>query len=93
MKLKSKIKVQYIDKIPKEKKAGLYYYDIRNADFGNGYTIEKIVIVNNIGSLVSDTNILKNKDKITDLEYDKLEKQEVFNLITKECEEEVDLEV
>ncbi len=74
MNSKKVVKVEWIYKIPKkeERKKGLFYYDIRDADIGNGYTIERHVFVNNIGSLITNVDILKGKQYITDEEFNKL---------------------
>ena len=62
------LKIQQIDKIPppEEKNPELFYYDIRNSDIDNGYTTEKGVLVNNIGSLVTNKDILGDKEYIID---------------------------
>ncbi|MEG2235137.1 MAG: hypothetical protein RR144_01665 [Clostridia bacterium] len=88
-----KIKVQYVDKIPKNRIQRLYYFDIRNADMGNGYTIERFAKVNNIGSLVSNIDLLKDKDILTDEEFTKLEIEEVTDLLVKQNELESDMQL
>lgn len=88
-----KIKVQYVDKIPKNRIQSLYYFDIRNADMGNGYTIERFAKVNNIGSLVSNIDLLKDKDILTDEEFTKLEIEEVTDLLVKQNELESDMQL
>lgn len=44
------LKLQWLDKIPppEERNPELFYYDIRNSDIDNGYTIERGVLVDNI---------------------------------------------
>ncbi|MDO5556678.1 MAG: hypothetical protein Q4G05_00310 [Clostridia bacterium] len=88
-----KIKVQFISEIPKERIEGLYYYDIRNADMGDGYTIEKLAKVNNIGSLVSDTDLLKENDILTDEEFSKLNVDAVTDLLVRSNEIESNMEL
>lgn len=84
MDLEEKLKIQFIDKKPpiEERNSNLFYYDIRNSDVDNGYTIERDVLVNNIGSLIANTDILKDKEYITDEELQQMEFDEVtdFNL-------------
>ena len=62
------LKLQWLDKIPppEERDPKLFYYDIRDSEIDNGYTIERGVLVNNIGSLVTNKDILKDKEFITD---------------------------
>ena len=62
------LKLQWLDKIPppEERNPELFYYDIRNSDIDNGYTIDRGVLVNNIGSLVTNKDILKDKIKTID---------------------------
>lgn len=90
--MSEKIKIQYIDEIPKNRIQGLYYFDMRNADMGNGYTIERFAKVNNIGSLVSDTDLLKDTDILTDDEFTKLELEEVTDILVKQNKMESDKE-
>lgn len=80
--LDDKLKIQFIDKKPpiEERNPKLFYYDIRNLDVDNGYTIERDVLVNNIGSLIANKDILKNKEYITDEELQELEFDEVTDL-------------
>lgn len=80
--IEDKLKIQFIDKKPQveERNPNLYYYDIRDADVGNGYTIERDVLVNNIGSLVANKDILKDKEYITDEELQELEFEETTDL-------------
>lgn len=49
----------------KDKKEGLFYYELRSADEGNGYSIERHVVCNNIGSMVTDRDILGDAEFIT----------------------------
>ena len=58
----------------------MFYYDIRNSDVDNGYTIERNVLVNNIGSLIANKDILKDREYITDEEVQQLEFEEVTDL-------------
>ena len=76
------LKIQFIDKKPpiEERNPNLFYYDIRDADVGNGYTVERNVLVNNIGSLVTNKDILKDKEYITDEELQQLEFEETTDL-------------
>lgn len=64
----TKIRIQQIPYIPKPKdrKPDLFYYDLRDSEIDNGYTIERNVWANNIGSIVSDTDLLKDKNYIND---------------------------
>ena len=88
------LKIQWIDKIPppEERNPELFYYDIRNSDIDDGYTIEKGVLVNNIGSLVTNKNILGDKEYITDKELDNLHYEEVQDLYVKHNSIESDIE-
>ena len=89
------LKVQWLHKIPplEERNKDLFYYDIRNADFGSGYTIEKNVLINNIGSLVTNKDILQGKKFITDKEFEELHFKEVQDLYVKSNSIENDLEL
>lgn len=89
------LKLQWIDKIPppEERNPELFYYDLRNADIGNGFTIEKRVFVNNIGSIVTNQDILGDKEFITDDEFDNLHFEEVNNLYVEQNSMESDLEL
>ena len=55
------LKLQWIDKIPplEERNPELFYYDLRDSEIDNGYTVERGVLVNNIGSLVTNKDILE----------------------------------
>lgn len=88
------LKIQWIDKIPppEERNPELFYYDIRNSDIDDGYTIEKGVLVNNIGSLVTNKNILGDKEYITDKELENLHYEEVQDLYVKHNSIESDIE-
>lgn len=88
--LDDKLKIQFIDKKPpiEERNSRLFYYDIRNSDVDNGYTVERNVLVNNIGSLVANKDILKDKEYITDEELQQLEFEEVTDLQNTEIIEE-----
>lgn len=89
------LKIQWIDKIPppEERNAELFYYDIRNSDIDDGYIIEKGVLVNNIGSLVTNKDILSNKKFITDKELESLHYEEVQDLYVKHNSIESDIEL
>lgn len=89
------LKIQWIDKIPpqEERNPELFYYDIRNSDIDDGYTIEKGVLVNNIGSLVTNKNILGDKEFITDKELENLHYEEVQDLYVKHNSIESDIEL
>ena len=89
------LKLQWLDKIPppEERNPELFYYDIRNSDIDDGYTIEKGVLVNNIGSLVTNKNILGDKEFITDKELENLHYEEVQDLYVKHNSIESDIEL
>ena len=89
------LKLQWLDKIPppEERNPELFYYDIRNSDIDNGYTIERGVLVNNIGSLVANKDILKDKEFITDKELKSLHYEEVQDLYVKHNSIESDMEL
>lgn len=95
MDLDDKLKIQFIDKKPprEERNPNLFYYDIRNSDVDNGYTIERDVLVNNIGSLIANKDILNDKEYITDEELQELEFEEVFDLDTNTEIIEDDMEI
>lgn len=83
------LKVQFVTIKPpyEERNLELYYYDLRDSEIDKGYTIEQNVLVNNIGSLVANQDILKGKEYITDEEFEKLDYEEV-NYLYNEIEEE-----
>ena len=88
---KPRLKIQFINQKPslEERNLELYYYDLRNSDTDNGYTIETNVLVNNIGCLVTNQDILKGKEYITDEELENLDYEEVdyfYNEIENEIE-------
>ena len=89
------LKLQWLDKIPppEERNPELFYYDIRNSDIDDGYTIERGVLVNNIGSLVTNKDILKDKEFITDKELENLHYEEVQDLYVKHNSTESDIEL
>ena len=89
------LKIQWINKIPppEERNPELFYYDIRNSDIDDGYTIERGVLVNNIGSLVTNKDILKDKELITDKELENLHYEEVQDLYVKHNSIESDIEL
>ena len=59
----------YIDKDEADKCKNLYVYDLRDTG-GEHYNIEKDVLINNIGVLVSNFDVLNGKDMITDKKFD-----------------------
>ena len=83
------LKLQWLDKIPppEERDPKLFYYDIRDSEIDNGYTIERGVLVNNIGSLVTNKDILKDK------ELESLHYEEVQDLYVKHNSIESDMEL
>lgn len=89
------LKLQWLDKIPppEERDPKLFYYDIRDSEIDNGYTIERGVLVNNIGSLVTNKDILGDKEYITDKELDNLHYEEVQDLYVKHNSMECDIEL
>ncbi len=89
------LKLQWLDKVlpPEERNPELFYYDIRNSDIDDGYTIERGVLVNNIGSLVTNKDILKDKELITDKELENLHYEEVQDLYVKHNSIESDIEL
>ena len=89
------LKLQWLDKIPppEERNPELFYYDIRNSDIDDGYTIERGVLVNNIGSLVTNKDILKDKEFIADKELENLHYEEVQDLYVKHNSIESDIEL
>ena len=89
------LKLQWIDKIPtiEEQNPELFYYDLRDSDIGNGFTIKKSVLVNNIGSIVTNKDILEEKDFITNNEFNNLQFEEVHDLYVKQNSMESDIEL
>ena len=89
------LKLQWLDKIPppEERNPELFYYDIINSDIDDGYTIERGVLVNNIVSLVTNKDILKDKEFITDKELENLHYEEVQDLYVKHNSIESDIEL
>lgn len=90
--LEDKLKIQFIRKKPpiEERNSGLHYYDLRESEIDRGYTIEENVLVNNIGSLVANQDILKGKEYITDEELEKLDYEEV-NYLQNVIEDEMEM--
>ena len=76
------LKVQFVTpRIPKEKrKANLFYYELRDSEVDKGYTIERLVLVNKIGSLVCNKDLLGEKNFITDTELFAMNFNEVVDL-------------
>ena len=89
------LKLQWIDKIPplEERNPELFYYDLRDSEIDNGYTVERGVLVNNIGSLVANKDILEGKDFLTDDELCELHYEEVQDLYVKPNSIESDIEL
>ena len=90
-----KLKIQWINKIPppEERNPELFFYDLRNSEIDNGFTIERRVLVNNIGSLVTNKDILGDKKFITDDEFYNLQFDEVQDLYVKPNTMESDIEL
>ena len=90
-----KLKIQFISKIPslEERNPELFYFDLRDSEVDNGYTIERSVLVNNIGSLVANKDILKEKEFITDEELEGMEYEQVTDLYVKQNSIESDMEL
>ena len=93
--MSEKIKIQYIKGIPplEKRKPDLFYYDIRDSEIDDGFTIERGVLANNIGSIVTNKDILGKKKFITDEEFYKLELEQVTNLYIKENTMETNMEM
>ena len=89
------LKLQWIEKIPppEERNPELFYYDLKDSEIDNGFTIERGVLVNNIGSIVTNQDILGDKEFITDEEFDNLQFEEVHDLYVKQNSMESDLEL
>ena len=89
------LKLQWIEKIPppEERNPELFYYDLRDYEIDNGFTVERGVLVNNIGSIVTNQDILGDKEFITDEEFDNLQFEEVHDLYVKQNSMESDLEL
>lgn len=89
------LKLQWIEKIPppEERNPELFYYDLRDSEIDNGFTVERGVLVNNIGSIVTNQDILGDKEFITDEEFDNLQFEEVHDLYVKQNSMEYDLEL
>ena len=89
------LKLQWIEKIPppEERNPELFYYDLRDSEIDNGFTVERGVLVNNIGSIVTNQDILGDKEFITDEEFDNLQFEEVHDLYVKQNSMESDIEL
>lgn len=89
--MEKNIKVQYISSIPniESRDPKLHYFDIRDSEIDDGYTIERGVRINNIGSIACNVDILGDKDFITDEEFEKLNPEIVKDLIK---EDEIEME-
>ena len=85
------LKIQFIHQKPplEERDLDLFYYDLRDSETDRGYTIEQSVLVNNIGSLVANQDILNGKEYITDEELEQLDYQEV-NYLQFEIQDEME---
>lgn len=90
-----KVKLQFISgNIPIEKrKTELFYYDLRNSEIDDGFTIERRVLVNNIGSIVTNKDILGDKESITNEELENIEYEQVTDLYIKQNYIESDMEM
>ena len=88
----AKLKIQFIHQKPplEERDLDLFYYDLRDSETDRGYIIEPNVLVNNIGSLVANQDILEGKQYITDEEFEELDYQEV-NYLYNDMEEEMEM--
>lgn len=89
------LKIQWLHEKPPidERDPNLFYYDIRDSEIDNGYQIERGVLVNNIGSLVANKDILEGKDFLTDEELSELHYEEVQDLYVKPNFIESDMEM
>ena len=89
------LKLQWIEKIPppEERNPELFYYDLKDSEIDNGFTVERGVLVNNIGSIVTNQDILGDKEFITEEEVDNLQFEEVHDLYVKQNSMESDLEL
>ena len=89
------LKLQWIEKIPppEERNPELFYYDLKDSEIDNGFTVERGVLVNNIGSIVTNQDILGDKEFITAEEFDNLQFEEVHDLYVKQNSMESDLEL
>lgn len=90
-----KVKLQFISgNIPiEERKMELFYYDLRNSEIDDGFTIERRVLVNNIGSIVTNKDILGDKESITNEELENIEYEQVTDLYIKQNYIESDMEM
>lgn len=89
------LKLQFISKIPpkEERNPSLFYYDLRNSEVDNGFTIERGVLVNNIGSIVTNKEILGDKESITNEELENMKYEQVTDLYIKQNSIESDMEM
>ena len=72
---KSKISRCQYQNSKRKRKKNLFYYELRD-DEGTSYRIEQSVIINNIGSLIIDKDILGNKKYIMDKDLDNFDLEE-----------------
>jgi len=89
------LKLQFIDRIPpvEERNPNLFYYDLRNSEVDDGFTVERGVLANNIGSIVTNKDILGDKDLITNEELEDMKYEQVTNLYVKQNSMESDMEM
>ena len=89
------LKLQFISRIPplEERNPKLFYYDLRNSEVDNGFTIERGVLANNIGSIVTNQDILGDKEVITNEDLEKMVYEEVTDLYIKQNSIESDMEM
>ncbi len=90
-----KVKLQFISgNIPiEERKTELFYYDLRNSEIDDGFTVERRALVNNIGSIVTNKDILGDKESITNEELENIEYEQVTDLYIKQNYIESDMEM
>lgn len=89
------LKIQWLHEKPpmEERDPNLFYYDIRDSYVDNGFQIERSVWANNIGSLVTNKDILEGKDFLNDDELRELHYEEVQDLYVKPNSIESDMEM
>lgn len=85
------LKIQWLNKIPPKEQQNpeLFYYDLRDGN-GNSYTIERKVLVDNIGSIATNKDILGNNEFITDKEFSELHFKEVQDLYVEQNSNELE---
>ena len=89
------LKLQFISRIPplEERNPKLFYYDLRNSEIDDGFTVERGVLVNNIGSIVTNKEILGDKESITNEELENMKYEQVTDLYIKQNSIESDMEM